>query len=108
MKQIPGAVDVGLHQVWTRRRCGSKSTVFGRSRSALQRDVANSCYSLAQLPAATSPNFWTDPQNGINYPVADPDTRSTGSIQVDALLRNRSAGNGRAPQLLATSLAGAR
>jgi multidrug efflux pump subunit AcrB len=68
---IPGAVDVHLHQVVDapELRFNVDRTRAGQL-GLTQRDVANSL--LVSLSSSTqiSPNFWINPGNSVDYPVA--------------------------------------
>ena len=70
MARIPGAVDVHLHQVVN---TPSLLVNVDRSRAAelglTQRDVANNVLVSLSSSAVVSPNYWSDPRTGINYPV---------------------------------------
>ena len=71
MAQIPGAVDVHVHQV-----IGAPEMRINvdRTRAELagmqQRDVATSLLISLSSSSQTSPNFWLDAQRGIQYAVA--------------------------------------
>ena len=92
VKQIPGAVDVGLHQV---TNAPEMLVRVDRTRAQelgfTERDVANSLLISLSGTAQVTPNYWTDPKSGINYPVA---------IQTPQHLVNST------DSILATSLAG--
>ena len=69
--QIPGAVDVHLHQVANYpdleiKVDRSKADQLGLT----QRDVANSLLVSLSSSGQTQPNFWLDPANGVSYPVS--------------------------------------
>jgi len=68
---VPGAVDVHTHQVVDvpeflfqvdRTRAGQLGLT--------QRDVANSLLVSLSSSTQVAPNFWIDPRNGVDYPVA--------------------------------------
>jgi multidrug efflux pump subunit AcrB len=101
VKQIPGAVDVGLHQV---TNAPEMLVNVDRTRAQelgfTERDVANSLLISLSGTAQVTPNFWADPKTGINYPVAI-QTPQYLVNSVDAMLSTSLAGNDPAhPQLL--------
>jgi multidrug efflux pump subunit AcrB len=69
--KIPGAVDVRVHQV-----VDAPELLFAVDRTRAgeagltQRDVANHLLTSLSSSQQVSPNFWVNPQNGVNYPVA--------------------------------------
>lgn len=70
VKQIPGAVDVHLHQVPNYPDIQvnvdrAKADVLGLT----QRDVANSLLVSLSSSGQTQPSYWIDPRNGVTYPV---------------------------------------
>jgi multidrug efflux pump subunit AcrB len=100
-KQIPGAVDVGLHQVTNAPELRVR---VDRTRAEelgfTERDVANSLLISLSGTAQVTPNFWADPKTGINYPVAIQTPQHLVN-SVDAVLSTSLAGNDPAhPQLL--------
>src|SRR5205823_1315948 len=71
VKQIPGAVDVGLHQVTNAPEMLVKvDRTRAQELGFTERDVANSLLISLSGTAQVTPNFWADPKTGINYPVA--------------------------------------
>ena len=69
--QIPGAVDVHVHQVLD----GPEMQVNVNREKAqqlgfTQRDVANSLLISLSSTTQISPGFWLNPKNGVSYPVA--------------------------------------
>src|SRR5207248_5638424 len=71
VKQIPGAVDVGLHQVTNAPELRVKvDRTRAQELGFTERDVANSLLISLSSSFQVTPNFWTDPKSGINYPVA--------------------------------------
>ena len=71
LRRVPGAVDVHVHQVTDapdllftvdRVRAGS----MGLTQQAVANDVLVALSSSAQV----QPNYWVNPANGVNYPVA--------------------------------------
>jgi multidrug efflux pump subunit AcrB len=101
VKQIPGAVDVGLHQV---TNAPELRLQVDRTRAQelgfTERDVANSLLISLSSSGQVTPNFWADPKTGINYPVAV-QTPQRLVDSVDAMLSTSLAGKDPAhPQLL--------
>ena len=71
VKQIPGAVDVGLHQVTNAPELKLKvDRTRAQELGFTERDVANSVLISLSGTSQVTPNFWADPETGINYPVA--------------------------------------
>jgi CzcA family heavy metal efflux pump len=101
VKQIPGAVDVGLHQVTNAPEMlvkvdRTRAQEFGFT----ERDIANSLLISLSSSGQVTPNYWTDPKSGINYPVAIQTPQHLVS-SVDELLSTSLAGKDPAhPQLL--------
>jgi multidrug efflux pump subunit AcrB len=69
--RVPGAVDVHVHQVMD-----SPDLLFNVDRvragamGLTQRDVANDVLVALSSSAQVLPNYWVNPANGVNYPVA--------------------------------------
>jgi len=79
---VPGAVDVHLHQVVDSPQLRLRIDRVRASEAGLsQRDVANNVLVSLASSGVVSPNFWTDPRSGINYPLAI----QTPQHQVDSL-----------------------
>ncbi|WP_392533072.1 efflux RND transporter permease subunit [Nostoc sp. C117] len=98
--QIPGAVDVHLHQVLDAPELRINVDRSQAQRIGLtQRDVANNLLTSLSSSGQTSPNYWLDPVKGVSYLIA---------VQVPqyklnslAKLENTPiAGNSNSPQLL--------
>ena len=71
VKQIPGAVDVGLHQITNAPELKLKvDRTRAQELGFTQRDVANSVLISLSGTSQVTPNFWADPKTGINYLVA--------------------------------------
>ncbi|MEJ6485052.1 efflux RND transporter permease subunit [Nostoc punctiforme UO1] len=69
--QIPGAVDVHLHQVVDAPDLRINVDRSQAQRSGLtQRDVANNLLTSLSSSGQTSPNFWLDPIKGVSYLIA--------------------------------------
>ena len=69
--RIPGAADVHLHQVTDMPEIHvnvdrTKASEVGMS----QRDVANSMLISLSSSGQVAPNYWMNPENGVNYAVA--------------------------------------
>ena len=101
VKQIPGAVDVGLHQVTNAPELRVKvDRTRAQELGFTERDVANSLLISLSSSSQVTPNFWIDPKTGINYPVAIQTPQHLVN-SVDALLSTSLAGKDPAhPQLL--------
>jgi multidrug efflux pump subunit AcrB len=68
---VPGAVDVHLHQVIDAPQLRIRvDRVRAGEVGLTQRDVANNVLVSLASSGVVSPNFWTDPVSGINYPLA--------------------------------------
>lgn len=71
IKAIPGAADVHLQQV---PEAPSMFVDVDRTRAAeiglTQRDVASSLLTSLSGSGQAAPNYWLNPQNGVNYLVA--------------------------------------
>lgn len=71
MRNIPGAVDVRVHQLFDQPRF---TVAVDRTKSQLmgltERDVANSVLVALSGSSQTSPNFWLNPKNGISYTIS--------------------------------------
>lgn len=69
--KIPGAVDVHLHQIVDAPKLQVNVDRTRADQVGLtQRDVANSLLVSLSSSGQVSPNYWIDPKNGVNYPVA--------------------------------------
>lgn len=71
VSRIPGAVDVHLHQVVDQPELRvnvdrTRAEQVGLS----QRDVAGNVLTSLSSSSQTAPNFWLNPENGVNYIVA--------------------------------------
>src|SRR6266478_2388774 len=101
MKQIPGAADVGFHQVTNAPEMLVKvDRTRAQELGFTERDVANSLLISLSGTAQVTPNFWADPKTGINYPVAIQTPQHLVN-SMDAMLSTSLAGKDPAhPQLL--------
>lgn len=71
VRQIPGAVDVHLHQVLGTPQYRVDVDRVAASRSGLtERDIASDLLISLSSSGQTAPNYWLDPQKGIQYSVA--------------------------------------
>ena len=99
--RIPGAVDVHLHQVLDSPALEVK---VDRARAAqlglTQRDVANNLLISLSSSRVVSPNYWSDPRTGINYPVAVQTPQHRVDSADSVLLTAVAGGTFAAPQLL--------
>jgi multidrug efflux pump subunit AcrB len=106
VKQIPGAVDVGLHQVTNAPELRVKvDRTRAQQLGFTERDIASSLLISLSSSFQVTPNFWTDPKSGINYPVAI-QTPQHLIDSMDAITSTSLAGNDPAhPQLLGNLVA---
>jgi multidrug efflux pump subunit AcrB len=71
LQQIPGAVDVHLHQVPYAPQYNVEVDRVAAMQSGLtERDVATDLLISLSSSGQTAPNYWLDPQKGIQYLVA--------------------------------------
>jgi CzcA family heavy metal efflux pump len=101
LKQVPGAADIGLHQVTNAPELQVKvDRTRAQELGFTERDVANSVLISLSSSSQVTPNFWADPKTGINYPVAI-QTPQHRVDSVDAVTSTSLAGRDPAhPQLL--------
>ena len=101
VRKIPGAVDVGFHQVLNAPEILVKvDRTRAQELGFTERDVANSLLISLSGTAQVTPNFWADPKTGINYPVAIQTPQHLVN-SVEALLSTSLAGKDpQHPQLL--------
>ncbi|MDQ2946788.1 MAG: efflux RND transporter permease subunit, partial [Acidobacteriota bacterium] len=71
MKAIPGAVDVHLHQVVDapEMRFNVDRTRAGQL-GLTQKDISDSLLVSLSSSTQTSPNYWINPRNSVDYPIA--------------------------------------
>ncbi|WP_020469531.1 efflux RND transporter permease subunit [Zavarzinella formosa] len=70
LREIPGVVDVHLHQVTAVPSLHLQVDQTRASQLGLtQQDVANQVFVSLSGSQQVQPNFWVDPQTGISYPV---------------------------------------
>ncbi|HEV2642764.1 MAG TPA: efflux RND transporter permease subunit, partial [Candidatus Elarobacter sp.] len=101
MRAIPGAVDVRVQQVTNAPELFFAVDRTRASQAGLtQRDVAQSLLISLSSSGQTAPNFWLNPQSGVNYQVAvqTPQYRVS---SIDALETTPVVAPGIAPQLFA-------
>jgi multidrug efflux pump subunit AcrB len=80
--KVSGAVDVHLHQVVDAPQLRLRVDRVRAAEAGLsQRDIANTVLVSLASSGVVSPNYWTDPMSGINYPLAV----QTPQHQVDSL-----------------------
>jgi CzcA family heavy metal efflux pump len=101
IRNVPGAVDVRVHQLFNQPRF---TVAVDRTKSQLsgltERDVANSVLVALSGSSQTTPNFWLSPKNGISYAIATQTPQSSiGSLDDLRTLTVTTAGNSH-PQLL--------
>jgi multidrug efflux pump subunit AcrB len=71
LAQIPGAVDVHLHQVVDAPELRFNVDRTRADQMGLtQQDVANSLLISLSSNMQLAPNYWINPQNGVDYPIA--------------------------------------
>jgi multidrug efflux pump subunit AcrB len=101
VRKIPGAVDVGFHQVLNAPEMLVKvDRTRAQELGFTERDVANSLLISLSGTAQVNPNFWADPKTGINYPIAIQTPQHLVN-SVEALLSTSLAGKDpQHPQLL--------
>ncbi|MBX3379971.1 MAG: efflux RND transporter permease subunit [Phycisphaeraceae bacterium] len=101
IEAIPGAADVHLQQV---PDAPSMFVEVDRTRAAeiglTQRDVASSLLTSLSGSAQAAPNYWLNPQNGVNYTVAVQTPTYKFEHLSDLATTPITAGPGRPPQLL--------
>jgi CzcA family heavy metal efflux pump len=69
--RVPGAVDVHLHQIINAPELRVNVDRERAQQIGLtQRDVANSMLISLASSGIVAPNYWLDPQNGVNYLMA--------------------------------------
>jgi multidrug efflux pump subunit AcrB len=71
LEKLPGAVDVHLHQVYAAPEYRVDVDRVAAMQSGLtERDVATDLLISLSSSGQTAPNYWLDPQKGIQYLVA--------------------------------------
>jgi multidrug efflux pump subunit AcrB len=71
IKRVPGAVDVRVQQVVNAPELMfTVDRIRAQQIGLTQRDVASSLLISLSSSGQTAPNFWLNPQNGINYRVS--------------------------------------
>ncbi|MBC8089500.1 MAG: efflux RND transporter permease subunit [Phycisphaerae bacterium] len=87
IRKIPGAVDVYVHQVMN---APELFVTVDRDRAAAlgmtERDVASNVLVSLASSQQTSPNFWLNPQNGVQYAI-NVQTPQAGMSSLDAIMR---------------------
>ncbi len=99
LRNIPGAVDVHMHQVLNAPRLHFDVDRIRASEVGLtERDVANNLLLLVSSSSQVSPTYWTNPQTGLAYSVAVqvPDYRVDSTEALNVMSINSLRG----PQLL--------
>ena len=105
IKQIPGAVDVYVHQVMN---APELYLTIDRDRAATlgmtERDVASNVLVSLASSSQTAPNFWLNPVNGVQYGV-NVQTPMSGITSLDQIMATpviaaSAAGNGSSMQML--------
>lgn len=104
LRQVPGAVDVHLHQIVAAPRLHMDVDRLRASEVGLtERDVASNLLLLVSSSSQVSPTFWTDAKTGNAYPVA----LQVPEYRVDSLdaLQTLAMPSGKAGQKLFVDLA---
>ncbi len=106
LAQIPGAVDVHLHQVVDapELRFNVDRTRAGEL-GLTQADVANSLLISLASNMQLAPNYWINPQNQVDYPIAIQTPEYHMSSTEELLDTPVHAGGGRAATQLLTNVA---
>ncbi len=69
--RVRGAVDVHVHQVMNAPDLlFNVDRLRAQSMGLTQRDIANDLLVSVSSSGVVSPNFWINPANGVNYPLA--------------------------------------
>jgi multidrug efflux pump subunit AcrB len=106
LARIPGAVDVHVHQV-----VDAPELRFNVDRTRAdqlgltQQDVANSLLISLSGNAQLAPNYWINPQNGVDYPIIVQAPEYRMSSTVELLGTPVHAGGARAQNQLLTNVA---
>jgi multidrug efflux pump subunit AcrB len=106
LARIPGAVDVHLHQV-----VNAPELRFNVDRTRAdqlgltQQDVANSLLISLSGNLQIAPNYWINPQNGVDYPIIVQAPEYRMSSTADLFGTPVHAGGGRAADQLLTNVA---
>jgi len=106
LARIPGAVDVHLHQV-----VDAPELRFNVDRTRAdqlgltQQDVANSLLISLASNMQLAPNYWINPQNGVDYPIAVQTPEYRMASTADLLGTPVHAGGARAQNQLLTNVA---
>ncbi len=106
LARIPGAVDVHLHQV-----VNAPELHFNVDRTRAdqlgltQQDVANSLLISLSGNLQLAPNYWINPQNGVDYPIIVQAPEYRMSSTADLFGTPVHAGGGRAADQLLTNVA---
>jgi multidrug efflux pump subunit AcrB len=83
LRQVPGAVDVRIHQVLNAPRLHVEVDPQRTIEAGLtQRDVANNVLVATANSFSVSPNYWIDPKTGLKYGVSvETPKRLIGDVQ---------------------------
>jgi multidrug efflux pump subunit AcrB len=106
LARIPGAVDVHLHQV-----VDAPELRFNVDRTRAdqlgltQQDVANSLLISLSSNMQLAPNYWINPQNGVDYPIAVQTPEYRMASTADLLGTPVHAGGARTANQLLTNVA---
>ncbi|MGA6981731.1 MAG: efflux RND transporter permease subunit, partial [Candidatus Sulfotelmatobacter sp.] len=70
IKNVPGAADVFIQQEFSASEVNvDVERLRARELGLTQKDVADNVVLALSGSAQTAPNFWMDPQTGVEYPV---------------------------------------
>jgi multidrug efflux pump subunit AcrB len=102
MRAIPGAEDVHIHQVVDAPELMFRvDRTRARQLGLTQSDVSNSLLISLSSSAYVAPNYWIDPRNGVDYPIAAQTPQYVLDSTAELLRTPIHAGVNEAPQLLA-------
>jgi multidrug efflux pump subunit AcrB len=102
MRAIPGAEDVHIHQVVDAPELMFRvDRTKARQLGLTQSDVSNSLLISLSSSAYVAPNYWIDPRNGVDYPIAAQTPQYVLDSTAELLRTPIHAGVNEAPQLLA-------
>jgi multidrug efflux pump subunit AcrB len=102
MQSIPGAEDVHIHQVVDAPELFFRvDRTRARQLGLTQSDVSNSLLISLSSSAYIAPNYWIDPRNGVDYPIAAQTPQYVVNSTAELLRTPIHASAAEAPQLLA-------
>jgi len=102
--QVPGVVDAHLHQILNEPQYQvNVSRDMASQVGFTQRDVASSLLTSLSSSGQAAPNYWLNPANGVNYPIAvqtPPYLLPNLSTLAQTPIESPNSANSSAPQLL--------